>query len=65
MIERLKRPFRFARQIARSMIGLPSYEAYLQHMAGHHPDREPMDYRSFFRERQQARYGGKAGGRCC
>jgi uncharacterized short protein YbdD (DUF466 family) len=30
-----------------------------------HPDQEPMDYKTFFRERQEARYSGKNGGRCC
>ncbi|WP_347271050.1 YbdD/YjiX family protein [Rhizorhabdus histidinilytica] len=59
------RPFRAARRMMQAMVGLPSYDAYLAHMASEHPDREPMDYRSFFRDRQQARYGGKGGGRCC
>ena len=47
------------------MVGMPSYDAYVAHMAAKHPDREPMDEVTFFRERQQARYGGKNGGRCC
>jgi uncharacterized short protein YbdD (DUF466 family) len=34
-------------------------------MAERHPDHEPMDEIAFFRDRQQARYGGKGGGRCC
>lgn len=49
---------------ARLMVGLPSYDAYRAHMAACHPEAVPMDYRAFFRERQQARYGG-GGGRCC
>jgi uncharacterized short protein YbdD (DUF466 family) len=52
-------------ETARSMVGLPSYAAYRRHMAAHHPDAEPMDEIAFFRDRQQARYGGKGGGRCC
>jgi uncharacterized short protein YbdD (DUF466 family) len=47
------------------MVGLPDYDAYLAHMAAHHPDLAPMDRTAFFRDRQQARYGGKGGGRCC
>ena len=48
----------------RLMVGLPDYDAYLSHMERTHPDRAPMSYEAFFRERQQARYGsGK--GRCC
>jgi uncharacterized short protein YbdD (DUF466 family) len=29
-----------------------------------HPDQPVMPYQEFFRERQEARYGGKVG-RCC
>jgi uncharacterized short protein YbdD (DUF466 family) len=47
--------------------GVPSYEAYLAHARAAHPDREPMTYAQFFRDRQDARYGarGKGGFRCC
>jgi uncharacterized short protein YbdD (DUF466 family) len=52
------------RETALLMVGVPSYAAYLQHMAAHHPDHTPMDEKAFFRDRQQARYGS-GGGRCC
>jgi len=51
-------------ETARLMVGLPSYDAYLRHMAVHHPERAPMDRTAFFRNRQDARYRG-GGGRCC
>lgn len=54
-----------ARRTARLMVGLPDYDAYLRHMAAHHPDRPTMNRTQFFRDRQEARYGGKNGGRCC
>ena len=54
-----------SRDAARLMIGVPDYQAYRRHMAQHHPEREPMDYARFFRERQQAHYGSGRGGRCC
>jgi uncharacterized short protein YbdD (DUF466 family) len=52
---------------ARLMIGVPSYEAYLAHARCAHPDDPPMSYAQFFRNRQDARYGGggKGGFRCC
>ena len=53
------------RQMARMMVGVPDYDAYLRHMREAHPDRAPMDRVAFFRERQEARYGGKNGGKCC
>lgn len=54
-----------ARETALLMVGQPSYDAYLAHMAARHPDQAPMSRVAFFRNREQARYGGKGGGRCC
>ena len=51
-------------QSLRLMVGLPDYDAYLSHLQAAHPERSPMSYEAFFRERQQARYGGGKG-RCC
>jgi uncharacterized short protein YbdD (DUF466 family) len=53
------------RRVMRAMLGLGDYEAYARHMASHHPDRPVLSQAAFFRDRQQARYGGKNGGRCC
>ena len=55
---------RLGRDMARLMVGQPSYDAYLAHMLHHHPDREPLSRQQFFRNREQARYGGGTG-RCC
>ncbi|NJC35238.1 uncharacterized short protein YbdD (DUF466 family) [Sphingomonas jejuensis] len=52
-------------ETARMMVGLPDYGTYLRHMAANHPDMPAMTRTEFFRDRQQARYGGKGGGRCC
>ncbi|NMG30915.1 CstA-like transporter-associated (seleno)protein [Aromatoleum evansii] len=51
-------------QAARLMVGLPDYDTYAAHMKATHPDRPVMSYEEFFRERQEARYGGGTG-RCC
>lgn len=52
---------------ARLMVGMPNYDAYVAHMALTHPGQPPMTYEQFFRDRQDARYGGggKGGFRCC
>ena len=55
-------------QAARMLIGIPDYDNYVQHMKDNHPDKPVMTYNEFFRERQEARYGGgdgKCGFRCC
>jgi len=63
---RLSLVMRCACDTARLMVGLPSYDAYLAHMAQTHPDQPPMSYAEFFRNRQDARFGGRSGGfRCC
>ncbi|MDI3381344.1 YbdD/YjiX family protein [Xenophilus aerolatus] len=60
----LARSTRALGQSLRLMVGLPDYDTYLSHMAATHPERAPMSYEAFFRERLEARYGaGK--GRCC
>lgn len=51
-------------QLGRVIIGVPDYETYLSHQRAHHPERVPMSYEQFFRDRQAARYKG-GGGRCC
>lgn len=52
-------------QTARLCCGIPDYDNYVRHTLERHPDREVMDYPTFFRERQEARYGGRSGFRCC
>jgi len=51
---------------ARLMVGMPNYDTYVAHMSRTHPGRAIMTYAEFFRERQNARYGGQGSGlRCC
>lgn len=57
---------RYLGQAMRLMVGLPDYDTYVAHMRENHPGQPVMSYEDFFRERQEARYGGKGGsGRCC
>ena len=61
---RLKDAGRTLAQALRLMVGVPDYGRYLEHMARTHPEVAPMDYGSFLRNRQEARYAG-AGRGCC
>jgi uncharacterized short protein YbdD (DUF466 family) len=60
-------PARFERfwEAVRLIVGVPSYRRYCEHMAAHHPGEPVMSAARFFNARQEARYGGKNGGRCC
>ncbi|GKX53578.1 YbdD/YjiX family protein [Budvicia aquatica] len=64
MFEDLAKVGRYLGQAARLMVGVPDYDNYVQHMRLTHPDQEAMTYEEFFRERQEARYGG-GNGPCC
>jgi uncharacterized short protein YbdD (DUF466 family) len=55
---------RTLRQSLRLMVGVPEYDTYVAHMRNNHPGQHVMPYQEFFRERQEARYGGKIS-RCC
>ncbi|VVE86731.1 YbdD/YjiX family protein [Pandoraea bronchicola] len=65
MLDEVGKVGRYLGQAMRLMVGLPDYDTYVAHMRATHPDQEVMSYEAFFRERQEARYGGKSGGRCC
>ena len=67
MFSNLAHMGKYLGQAARLMVGVPDYDTYVQHMRLTHPERPVMDYETFFRERQEARYGGGDGrpGRCC
>ncbi|SEL53370.1 YbdD/YjiX family protein [Nitrosovibrio tenuis] len=66
MLNRIIRAGRYVNQSLRLMVGVPEYSAYVTHMANVHPDQPVMSYEKFFRERQEARYGGNGKiSRCC
>jgi uncharacterized short protein YbdD (DUF466 family) len=66
MLEEIGKAGRYLGQTMRLMVGLPEYSAYLAHMECTHPGKAVMSYEEFFRERQEARYGGNGKvARCC
>ncbi len=67
MRDAVKTLFGRLQQTGRLMVGLPDYQAYVEHRKRTHPGEPIMSYEEFFRERQESRYGGANGkiGRCC
>ncbi len=51
----------WAVRTARLMVGIPSYETYVEHRRLFHPDEPIMSYEEFFKERQDARYATSGG----
>ena len=65
MLNEIGKIGKYLGQTARLMVGLPDYDGYVRHMRDNHPDQHCMTYEEFFRERLEARYGGKGPGKCC
>jgi uncharacterized short protein YbdD (DUF466 family) len=66
MLDDIVKAGRYIGQTMRLMVGLPEYDTYVTHMESTHPGQPVMTYEEFFRERQQARYGGNGRpGPCC
>lgn len=66
MFENLAKAGKYLGQAARLMVGIPDYDTYVQHMRLTHPEQKPMSYEEFYKDRVEARYGGKNGSsRCC
>ncbi len=63
MFNDLSRMGKYLGQAARMLVGMPDYDTYVEHMRNKHPDKPVMTYEEFFRERQEARYGGGSGPR--
>ena len=64
MIVRLRREWQKLGAFLSVIIGAPSYELYLEHMAAAHPNKTPLDREDFLCSRLDARYS-KPGARCC
>lgn len=66
MFDEMAKAGRYLGQTMRLMVGLPDYGGYVKHMQATHPSAPVMTYEEFFRERQEARYGGNGKmSRCC
>lgn len=66
MVNKMTQAMRQLSQSLRLMVGVPEYSTYVDHMKIAHPDRPIMSNEEFFRERQEARYGGNGKiSRCC
>lgn len=67
MLKKLKTINNYFVQATHLMVGMPSYQNYLDHMAKTHNGKPVMNYEEFFRERQAARFGEGPNrmSRCC
>ena len=64
LLSRIKRLYVKSERFFHLLVGMPSYDKYLEHMRDFHPDIEPKTRAQFFKDAQDSRYNGKTN-RCC
>lgn len=67
MFKKFKNVMVYRKQFLSLLVGVPSYEIYMEHMHSHHPEESIKSRKEFFCEAQEARYNAKGGkvSRCC
>jgi uncharacterized short protein YbdD (DUF466 family) len=57
----------YRKQFVSLLVGVPSYETYVEHMETHHPGELIKNRKEFFCEAQEERFNAKDGkvSRCC
>ncbi|MBS9804966.1 YbdD/YjiX family protein [Bacillus cereus] len=67
MLKKLWQVWRERKRFISLLVGVPSYEVYVEHMQKNHPEEEIVCQKQFFAEAQEARFNAKGGkiSRCC
>ncbi len=67
MLKNISSILKYRKQFISLLVGVPSYEKYVEHMKSHHPDKPIKSRKEFFCEAQEARFNAKGGkvSRCC
>ncbi|WP_066365187.1 YbdD/YjiX family protein [Neobacillus fumarioli] len=67
MLNTLRKMNAYRKQFFSLLVGVPSYETYVEHMKTHHPGEPVKSRKQFFCEAQEERYNAKGGkvSRCC
>jgi len=67
MLKKIQNILGYRRQFISLLVGVPSYETYVEHMKTNHPGDPMKSRKDFFCEAQEARYNAKGGkvSRCC
>ncbi|RFU62880.1 YbdD/YjiX family protein [Peribacillus glennii] len=67
MLKKISEILSYRKQFISLLVGVPSYETYVDHMRTHHPDAQVKSRKEFFCEAQEDRFNAKGGkiSRCC
>ena len=64
LLDKLRRLYQRSDRFINLLVGMPSYDKYVEHMRTKHPDRNILSRKDFFKEALEARSNGGAT-RCC
>ncbi len=64
LFQRLCKLYERSDRFVSLLVGMRSYDKYVEHMRTKHPERPILSRREFFKEALEARYGGGVS-RCC
>ncbi|MCW1360722.1 KCU-star family selenoprotein [Campylobacter sp. US33a] len=65
MIKRLKQWYEKSERFFHPLIGLASYDKYLEHMKKHHPNEVVKSRGEFFKEYLEKKYNSGGFKKCC
>ncbi|PLT32933.1 YbdD/YjiX family protein [Bacillus sp. V5-8f] len=67
MLKKISEILSYRKQFISLLVGVPSYETYVDHMRSHHPGEPVKSRKEFFCEAQENRFNAKGGkvSRCC
>lgn len=57
LLASLKRLYKKSDRFFHLLVGMPSYDKYLEHMEKNHPDKIPKSQKEFFKEAMEKKYG--------
>lgn len=57
ILKSLKKIYKKSDRFFHLLVGMPSYDKYLEHMKIHHPDKIPKTQKEFFKEAMDNKYG--------
>ncbi|RDU64831.1 KCU-star family selenoprotein [Helicobacter sp. MIT 14-3879] len=64
LLNKIKNLYKKSDRFFHLLVGMPSYDKYVEHMKKNHPDKVPKSQRDFFKEALENKYG-QGGSKCC
>ncbi|MCH5336503.1 MAG: KCU-star family selenoprotein [Campylobacter sp.] len=63
--KKIKFYYEKAERFFHPLVGVASYDKYLEHMKEKHPEQSPKSREEFFKDYLERRYNSKGASRCC